>query len=207
MPRVMSSTTDYVALAWSHLRSRGDIDSILRELLGFHALKLSQYEGEDKIRPVMHLVSSVKLILDLQRTYLQSRDQTGVLNTYLVDPKLLLSTILHLTHLKSSIFPRGRPILSQYMIYRFFIAQTILSGVRAVLLQSLALGVEYESQIQTIKKAICDAWEEEKLTSAEKFIYGVCVSTLRIIPPENLFLPACGHTDFDLPKYTTGLVS
>ena len=207
MPRVMSSTTDYVALAWSHLRSRGDIDSILRELLGLHALKLSQYEGEDKIQPAMHLVSWVKLILDLQRTYLQSRDQTGALKTYLVNPELLLSTILYLTHLKSSIFPRDRPILSEYIIYRFFIAQTILSGVRAVLLQSLALGVEYESQIQTIKKAICDAWEEEKLTSAEKFIYEVCMSTLRIMPRGNLALPACGHCDFDLPKYTTGLVS
>ena len=203
----MSSTTDNVASAWSHLRSRGDIDSILRELLGLHALKLSQYEGEDKIQPAMHLVSWVKLILDLQRTYLQSRDQTGALKTYLVNPELLLSTILYLTYLKSSIFPRDRPILLQYIIYRFFIAQTILSGVRAILLQSSALGVEYENQIQPIKKAIYDAWEEEKLTSAEKFIYGVCVSSLRIIPSANLSLPACGHSDFNLPKYTTGLVS
>lgn len=201
------SSTHYIASAWSHLCSRGDIDSILRELLGLHALKLSQYEGEDKIQPAMHLVSWVKLILDLQRTYLQWRDRTEALGTYLVDPELLLSTILHLTHLKSSIFPRDRPIFPGYMIYRFFIAQTILSGVRAVLLQSSALGVEHESRIRTIEKAIRDAWEEEKLTSAEKFIYKVCVSTLRTVPLGDLELPACGRGDFNLPKYTTGLVS
>lgn len=228
-------TARIVAEAWRELVERKDIDIVIYELIGRYEVSIipphkTSY-SEERLKRAMQAVSQLKLILDLQRTYLQSLDGREELDSFRINTNLLISILLYLNQLKTLIQTRainiatnGRrngdlpdrmfdKISAEDRTYRFLIAQTILSGVRALLLQTKP---SMHPELKQLSQALLDTWSDVRSTEEiEDFIiHRLCVGSLDQVLSEIedgivsplLCSPCCGHHDIKLPRYSTGLV-
>jgi hypothetical protein len=124
-----------IASIWFVLYGRQDIDHILRELVGRHVLDVSlgRSDSSHQRQATVSHVQALKVIFDLQRTYLQSSAPSAECTSSLLPYELLLSIILYLLDVIASEFssstglPVGETLDS-------LTAQTLLSGLRALLL-------------------------------------------------------------------------
>lgn len=209
----------YFAEVWDRLKSRTDIDSLVRESFGEYDLQSALFEPRSPglVKVSMTVVVSMRVVFDLQRTYLQSGDRSPEIISYLISPTMIILTLRKLMNLKSSLFPPGS--LRDDCDQSCFIAQTILSGIRILMLRSRYPEKCLSSdQKHGLLDRLTRAWdfnEERNMSSVEKFIIrDICVPSLESIPTRDsptlpthpqLFQPACGgHT---LQSYLIGLVS
>ncbi|OCK85328.1 hypothetical protein K432DRAFT_400416 [Lepidopterella palustris CBS 459.81] len=173
-----------VAEAWRYLEGRHDIADILREILGQHALDSSHQVQEDtagNIEVSLRIIIWIKVILDLQRTYL-SGNVSGVnecppyLLPCLLPSEPVFSIIMYLIQVKSKLFPSQTTIMTrEFASQRYFIAQTILSGFRLLLLRNEIVSPQNKRLLQ---RAIIYAWQHDRLTGVEQFVVSDVFSEL-----------------------------
>ena len=193
------------ATVWMQLKARTDIDNILCETIGHYNLESSiPVSSDETLRDSLRLVVFFKVVFDLQRTYSQCSNSSAE-SAYLLQPKQLFLAIIHLIHLKARVYRRPRDTSVQFTTHRCFLAQTLVSGLRALWLRKYDLS---KDQISFLQRELNEAWKGEELTGLEKFIHQIVRRTiLEGLGDLNsdLSRPACGQAQ--LQSYSTGLVS
>jgi hypothetical protein len=201
-----------VAALWEQLR-RHDLANILREIIGQHALDLSVlYLQEDPIpdpTPSMRTVFWIKTFFDLQRTYLQGNtaghDTDPLVVPYLLPSDLVYSTIMFMIQLKTRLFPGHSATQGDFSSQRLDILQTILSGVRVILLRKETLPAEKK---YTLAKALHTAWHHGRLSEGEKcLVYELLPEGIDQIPQYEMEDVPVSPFDARLPPWSSGLVN
>ncbi|RJE21159.1 hypothetical protein PHISCL_06504 [Aspergillus sclerotialis] len=163
-----------VAAVWEQL-GRHDVANILREIMGEHAAELAVLQVRSglvsNIEPVTRMVFWVKAIFDLQRTYLQGvagvSDCHPYVVPYLLSSETVYSTLMYLVRVKSELFPSATATILEFAQYRYFLAQTLLAGVRVLLLRGEGLLDEMKGNLE---HAIRVAWNHPGLSNAEQYL-------------------------------------
>lgn len=189
----------HLAGVWSALQLRPDIDHILRELIGRHALdaSLCSTDGHRLRNVSFQYLVSLKAIFDLQRTYLQSSNPTFESRSALLQHDLLFRAIMHLLEVKVGSFSYQRD-LPDHGKYCSFVAQVLLSGLRALLLQKHSLSSEDHKKLIN---RFDEVWKDEHLESVDHFVIKwLCRQIIQELPNdlENSIYakPACGFVNF-----------
>jgi hypothetical protein len=197
-----------LAAIWSTLQGRLDIEHIVLELIGHYYLDVLRYRsdrGRLRSSAFQHIVA-LRAIFDLQRTYLQSSELSFQSKASLLPPEILFSTIVHLLEVKASAFCTD-DALADHAEYLSFIGQTLLSGLRALLLQTKSIPRnEFEQFLQRFE----EVWACETLCDADHFsIQLFCRRILVELSDESeskvYSIPACGMAH--LQDFYGGLVS
>src|SRR3954462_13380616 len=118
-----------IASIWFLLYGRQDIDHILRELIGRHALDVSRGRSDSshaRQAAVSH-VQGLKAIFDLQRTYLQSSVPSVRYMSFLLPYELLFSIVLYLLDAIAAEFSSSTRLHVGDTL-NSLMAQTLLSG-------------------------------------------------------------------------------
>ncbi|KAF2274287.1 uncharacterized protein EI97DRAFT_435373 [Westerdykella ornata] len=170
----MSLHHNKLAQVWISLQGRHDIAGILREIIGQQSIDsaLNDNDAADSESSI-EAVIWIKTIFDLQRCYL-----SGIANgaaecppyvfSYLLPPELLLSSILYLVNLKTRLFPSQTTLITkEFTRPRQILAQTILSGLRLLLLKKEHVAPHGKRRLQ---KSINSAWQNDRLHGVERFI-------------------------------------
>lgn len=207
----MSTRHRLLADVWQHLQGRTDIPSILREIIGSFEFALLEDESrrtDESIRTVIW----IKTIFDLQRCYL-SGNATGVHDcppyvlSYLLPSELLFSTVIYLINVKTRLFPSQTTLLTrEFTRPRHILVQTLLSGLRLLLLRKEKLTLQEARRLQN---AVNTSWKEDRLHGVERFV----VSDLFAAVLDSVNETACDNpysaefSNARLPSYAAGLVS
>jgi len=198
-----------LAAIWAQLETRTDIDNILCEVIGRNSLEASVLltDSAEVLSSSLHLVVFFKVIFDLQRTYSQGLRPSSEC-PHLLRPKQLLLGIVYLLRLKCRVFHRSGDTSDQYVAKRSFIAQTLVSGLRALWLRRYPLTPD---EINQLRSSFHEAWDRDELKGLDLFlIQTICQGTLQELyelsnQPSELSYPAC--KEVTLRDYSTGLVS
>jgi hypothetical protein len=163
----MSQQHINLAQVWQHLQGRHDVSNILREIIGELAL---QYE---EIHDFVRKIIWIKTIFDLQRTYL-SGNVAGLAEcppyvlSCVLPSELLLSTILYLVNAKERLFSSQTTLMTrEFTRPRHILSQTLLSGLRLLLLRKEDIAARDKRRLQS---AINAAWQHDRLHGVEKFV-------------------------------------
>jgi hypothetical protein len=200
-----------LAQVWEHLQGRHDIANLLREIVGQHAIASHDTESRS-IEESIRTIGWIKIVFDFQRCYL-SGIATGVADcppyvlSCLLPPDLLFSTILYLISIKTSLFSSQTTLMTrEFTRPRYILAQTILSGLRLLLLQKEGINANDQRRLQN---AINQAWREDRLHGVERFIvcelFAEILNALSEPSRENPY--AREWANAKLPAYAAGLVS
>lgn len=197
-----------VAAVWKDLQRRPDIDHILLELIGRYSLDVALCRTDyHRLRSIsyQHAVA-LKVVFDLQRTYLQSSRPSFESKSALLHHDLLFSAIIHLLDLKAETF-RGTSKTPDYYPYCSFLAQVLLSGLRALLLRRRSLSAK---EYDTLTNRFDQVWRDERLENADLFVVqSLCRRIIQELfkgaQDSKYALPACGTVD--LPDFFHKLVS
>lgn len=168
MDSIIVMSHQQLAAVWSVLQLRPDIDHILRELIGRYSLEVSLCGTDShQLRTVsFHHLVSLKAIFDLQRTYLQSPNPTFESRSALLQYDLLYLAIMHLLGVKAESLSY-RNSLPDHGKYCSFLAQVLLSGLRALLLQRQTLSSEKR---EILIDRFDEVWRDEHLESVDHFV-------------------------------------
>ncbi|KAF2261628.1 hypothetical protein CC78DRAFT_343557 [Lojkania enalia] len=163
-----------LAAVWLHLQGRHDIANILREIIGQHSVDLSLQDEESRNpEESIRTIIWIKTIFDLERCYL-SGNATGISEcppyvlSCLLPSELLFSTILYLVNAKTRLFPSQTTLLTrEFTRPRHILAQTLLSGLRLLLLRKENIATQEQRRLQI---SINTAWHNDRLHGVEQFI-------------------------------------
>lgn len=211
-PASMSFQHRNLAEVWQHLEGRHDLANILREIIGQHSVETTLQE--DVTRSTGESVRTViwiKTIFDLQRCYF-SGNATGVAEcppyvlSCLLPPELLFSSILYLINIKTRLFSSHTTLMTrEFTRPRHILAQTILSGLRLLLLRKESLATNDKRRLQN---AINMAWQDDRLLGVERFIvsdlFAGILDSINDTSRENPY--HLEWTNAKLPTYAAGLV-
>jgi hypothetical protein len=198
------------AKVWIQLEKRADIDNILRELIGQHALETSTlgHDSERLLTSSLHLAVYMKTIFDLQRLY-ALHPESSRLSSHLLQAKQLLLAIIYLIKLKSGLFRHSQASTAdatpQCEEYRSFMAQALVSGLRALLLRKYQMSPDERNHL---RQAFEESWGSDRDVALDDFlIRTLCPKMLDELcsPLSDLSSPACGEGT--LRDYDTGLVT
>src|SRR5215471_376792 len=89
-----------LAKVWVHLQSRGNTTNILREILGELALRVDGKRPETVFELSLRFTAWIKVIFDMQRTYLQGTNLSAVPCGRLIPPSDLLTAIQKVVDIK-----------------------------------------------------------------------------------------------------------
>ena len=203
-----------VAAVWEQL-GRADIANILREIIGDHATQLAISQVQNglvvDIEPLVLMVFWIKAIFDQQRSYLQgltsARDCHPSLHRYLLPSETIYSTLMYLIRVKAELMPMTTVTVRDHAQYRYSLAETVLAGVRLLLLRRGGLHGEMKSNLE---RAMKTAWQHPGLSSAENYL-------IKILLPKAIGDIGCVENMNDpgssvasgrpsLPTYASGLV-
>jgi hypothetical protein len=194
------------AAIWIQLQARTDIGNILRELIGQHSLESSVLvdNSDELLNSSLRLIVFVKVIFDLQRTYSQCSTPSSE-SPRLLQPRQLFLALIYLLRLKSRVFCRSEDTSIQYATQRSFLAQALVSGIRALWLRKCPFP---EDDIFQLRDTFNEVWNGDVLNYLDGFLIRIL---RRMIleglsdPQSELSRPACGQVQ--LQNYSTGLVS
>lgn len=163
-----------VAATWEQL-GRHDIANILREVVGEHAAELAVVQIQDglvsNIEPLTRMIFWIRTIFDLQRTYLQGvarlSDCNPYIQPYLLSSEIVYATLMYLVRVKNELFPTTTVTIRESAQYRYFLAQTLLSGVRLLLLRGEDLDDERKSNLES---GVRSAWRHPGLSGTEHYL-------------------------------------
>ena len=216
---------EILAEIWKHLEKRLDIESLVQEIIGKHSLQTASITSTSTNSQLcassLHLFVTLKIIFDLQRAYLQSCEPDSRTRAYILELDQLRLTIQYLIHVKSQPCWCGngnkngngkshvRPNNAQDQEYNgqlYFLAQTLVSGLRALWLHPQQLPLQ---QVSNLTKSFNAAWNDLPLDAGTSFLIdGLCRRILQELderPKSGLAKPACEV--LRLPDYELGLVS
>jgi hypothetical protein len=197
---------------WNHLEKRTDIDNILRELIGQHALEASVSGGSLGDAQTFQFVVSLKILFDLQRVYLQSLN-TASQAYFLQIPQLFLALSYLLQIMPGIVSRRG---LKEELPWaeRMFLLLTILSGFRVLSLRNqveIASGISQPIlSVENLGKlrGSCKSWDDGERTDLDRFVIdGLCEAILDdiggVTPASTMRRP---RMEVELPDYLQSLV-
>ena len=196
-----------IALVWSVLYGREDVNSILLESIGSHSLDVSVHRGDpERLRKaIFHHVLNLKIIYDLQRSYLQSSPCKSKTLLSLLRREVLLSSILHLLDVTAVALSlaSGSPSPVGGTVY----AQTLVSALRAL---SLHDGAMTENEHEVLDRRFEETFKNRHLGDLDNFtINFVCRGIIKDLllgtEPRELSTPTCGVTA--LPDFFSEPVS
>lgn len=205
-----------VAAVWDLLEGRHDVANILREVVGQHVTDLAMLQLQEDliahIEPLMRIVAWIKTIFDLQRSYLQATTGADELHPYLaaclIPSDLVFSTLMYLIQVKSRLFPSGTMTIREFSKHRYFIAQTLLSGLRLLLLRNECLSAEKKHNME---RAINSVWQHPRLSPVEQFVVSElipeAIDALRSSEPPGSHYASPDQHSSSIPTFTAGLVS
>jgi hypothetical protein len=200
-----------LADVWRELLDHCDTENVIREIFGDFDIYQAPSSFQDIYKPSRQLLLRLRIIFDLQRTYLQSRasqPRTPKVASYIISPDLHHAIILRIVQLGTTTqFQHGiDPVENSF--HQLLIVQTLFSAFRAFMLQQGELTDIQLDELRLRVEGLAHAWEnriQQALPEAEDFI-------LRTVLPqtlEQLRHPqvsatiksvACGN--FDFPEYT-----
>jgi hypothetical protein len=191
----------YLALAkvWIHLQPRLDTSNIIREILGQYALSVAGKQSEIVRALSFRFVVWMKVIFDMQRTYSQSAGPSTASIPYLVHPRLLFAAIYKIVDIRSQVYGDVSEVDSVYLEHRCFVAQVLLSGLRALLLRK---GEFSATEILGIRQEVSN-WVSH--SSLEETVLKRCLDAITYIPSSpgasgrsNIHKPACDILEREL---------
>ncbi|KAF1817394.1 hypothetical protein P152DRAFT_510633 [Eremomyces bilateralis CBS 781.70] len=164
-----------LAVAWDVVKGRPDIANIVQEIVGQHVgdLSLLQLQANvlDHISSVTRVVSWIRILFDLQRTYPNGPgpgiDAATSPLTSTLSSENIISCMLYLIQIKSKLFPAQSTVDFETARFRYHVAFTLLAGVRILLLRNDALSPD---QRGGLKRSIVAAWQHTSLPEDEKFL-------------------------------------
>lgn len=209
----MSLRHKSLAEVWQHLQGRHDIASVLREIIGQHSIESTLLEDESrKTEESIRTVIWIKTIFDLQRCYLGG-NATGVSDcppyvlSCLLPSELLFSTIIYLINVKQRLFSSQTTLMTrEFTRPRHILAQTLLSGLRLLLLRKEKITPQEARRLQT---AINASWKDDRLHGVERFVVsGLFAAVLDAVNETARDNPyRTEWLNARLPTYAAGLVS
>ena len=182
-----------IADIWTQLEGRTDIDNILREVVGQYSFESSVASDPEELQRLsLRLVVFLKVVFDLQRTYVPCLTDPCK-SSHLLQHKQLCFAVIHLVRIKSEVFHHHAGISTQYIAYRSFLARALVSGLRALWLHKRPFPSQLREKIQ-------EAWklEVENLNDQEKFLIrlvGQMQEACLQDPESELSSPACGQIE------------
>ncbi|KAF2796433.1 hypothetical protein K505DRAFT_359320 [Melanomma pulvis-pyrius CBS 109.77] len=207
----MSLRHKSLAEVWQHLQGRHDIASVLREIIGQHSIESTLLEDESrKTEESIRTVIWIKTIFDLQRCYLGG-NATGVSDcppyvlSCLLPSELLFSTIIYLINVKQRLFSSQTTLMTrEFTRPRHILAQTLLSGLRLLLLRKEKITPQEARRLQT---AINTSWKDDRLHGVERFVVsGLFAAVLDAVNETARDNPyRTEWTNARLPTYAAGL--
>ncbi|KAF1997213.1 hypothetical protein P154DRAFT_296300 [Amniculicola lignicola CBS 123094] len=207
----MSFQHKNLAEVWQQLQGRHDIANILREIIGQHSVdSTSQEDGSRNTEDSIRTIIWIKAIFDLQRCYL-SGSTTSVAEcppyvlSCLLPSELLFSSVIYLVHVKQRLFSSQTTLLTrEFTRPRHILSQTLLSGLRLLLLRKEKLAPHNERRLQT---AINSAWQHDRLHGIERFVvsdlFAGCLDSLNETTRDDPY--ATERSNARLPTYAEGL--
>jgi hypothetical protein len=197
----------HLAEVWIQLEKRTDIDNVLCELVGQHSLESSVMDdGSDELLDsALRLAVYVKAIFDLQRTYSFPQASLQQHPLHFLRPRQLFLAIVYLIRLKIRVFRQPNAPTTYYVEQRSFMAQVIVSGLRALWLRKYQLSPD---EVLQLRGAYHEAWGGDDVAGFDGFlIQTLCPKMFDELscPSSSLSNPACGEVE--LRDYDTGLVS
>jgi hypothetical protein len=198
---------------WMLLESRFDTTSILKEILGDHSIHSMGQRKDHRLHALaFRLVVRLKVLFDMQRTYLQSCNPSDESRASLIEPSVLLATIHEVIQIGFEVHNSEIQTSTDHLPQPSLIAATALSGLRALMLHSdtsvdAALVQEVSNDIRKWKR-------KARKYELETFILSKCLLALDSIAPDvqlaggcgiQIRQPACGI--FELEDCARGLVS
>lgn len=202
-----------LAEVWAALQGRHDIASVLREIIGQHSIDTTLQDGDlSSPESSIQAIIWIKTIFDLQRCYL-----SGIANgaaecppyvlSCLLPSELLFTSIIYLINAKTRIFPSQTTLLTrEFTRPRHILAQTILSGLRLLLLRKESIATHDKRRLQA---AINAAWQYDRLHGVERFIvsdlFAQSLDAVNDTSHENPYLTEWMNAK--LPTFAAGLVS
>jgi hypothetical protein len=154
-----------IADVWAVLARRGDVGHIMLELIGTHYMNICTARRERRLLRTAYVshIGSMKTILDLQRTYLQAAQVSNRL--CLLPLETLVPTITHLMDVVISSMVACSD-LSNEEAYNSLTAQTVLSGLRLLLLRGQTLSTKEHDQLSSRFEEIHERghWQSGSLT-------------------------------------------
>ncbi|KAI9376270.1 hypothetical protein BJX61DRAFT_552594 [Aspergillus egyptiacus] len=163
-----------VAAVWEQL-GRRDLENILHEIIGEHAASLAvsggQYGQTSEMESLTQSVLWIQTLFNMQRTYLQGlatmRDCHPYFVPYLISSEVIYSSLMYLVKVKTELFPCTKPTPPEFMRYRHLITQTLLVGIRLLILR----GDDIDSEMKfRLERAMRSAWEHPDLSISESFL-------------------------------------
>ncbi|CAG8975001.1 hypothetical protein HYALB_00012133 [Hymenoscyphus albidus] len=175
------------AVIWATLQGRLDINNLVQELVGRYQLEIGK-SGNAR-----------------ERTYLQSSNSSPETKSCLLDTEILFNVLSHLLDVKSTIFGTNDGALPLEDARHSYIGQTLLSGLRALLLRNKRLSQE---DYELFNTKIEETWGGDDLEDVHHFIvYQLCRGILAELnttsPAFRGSEPACGTVL--LPDFHKGL--
>lgn len=205
-------------LVFERLHGRHDIADVLRDIIAKHALDSSllqlQENSASNTESSICVIVWIKVIFDLQRTYLQACAGVNECPPYLlpclIPSELVFSTITYLIQVKLRLFPNQTNIITrEFAKQRYFIAQTLLSGLRLLLLRNEGFHPQKKSLLQS---TISAAWQQGRFCEAEQFVvsevFSEVLDLIRPIECPNEHFHPLEPTNWskaNLPTFSAGL--
>lgn len=208
----MSFQHRILAEVWQHLEGRNDIANIVREIIGQQSVDSALQDDNWKlVEETTRTIIWLKAIFDLQRCYLTGL-ATGIAEcppfvlSCLLPHDLLFSAILYLIDVKNRSFSSQTTLMTrEFTRPRHILTQTVLSGLRLLLLRKESLTLAEKRRLQN---AINSAWRDDRLFGVERFvvsdIFAGVLDTMNEAHRENPY-----HREWEnsnLPTYAAGLV-
>ncbi|KAF2826414.1 hypothetical protein CC86DRAFT_467125 [Ophiobolus disseminans] len=207
----MYSQHKHLAAAWEHLQGHHDVSAILREIIGHHALQgVFQDDDSDLSNDSFEALIWIKILYDLQRCYLGGTS-TGASHIsseatkWLLPPDLLFSSIIYLINVKVRVFSSETTLMTkEFTRPRLILAQTVLSGLRLLLLQQDQISAH---QRRSLRIALNEAWRNDDLQGVECcIIKQVFAAALDVInDPHHVDAYRTERENARLPTYTSSL--
>jgi len=115
---------------WAYLQSRKDLDNILCEVVGSSILQ-SALPSDSLLR----CLCVIKVILDLQRVYLQPRRLSETARSLLLSPVRIVDVLHFILENSRKWKTLNEPLKSEHLqSVELHVCQTVLSGIRALVL-------------------------------------------------------------------------
>jgi hypothetical protein len=186
---------DVLAKVWILLQTRIDICSIIREVLGHYTL--ASVGGSASTENAFSFFVWMKVIYDLQRTYSQSSDPSPESRSYLLPPRILLTTIHYVLKEGSRLYSHQHGADKRSLARRYFVARVLLSGLRALQLRGMESGGFSTQEIDEISTFVHIWRSEAGGITQEQFMLTKCQGAISQIrrgpgPGDIWHMPASG---------------
>ena len=218
---------DSIAAIWTQLEKREDLMTTLRDAVGQYVMETApcdkDYSSPNSILAFNRLINIVRTAFHLRRVYLQPRQPSTSIESFLIEPPLVVEILVFLLTVKDDCIPVRQDL--------GLVEEKILRSIGTVLLAGLRLLTLLKSKV-TVRLSL-DYWAltagtlKKKLAnwplggSVHRILIGeLCqsflleLSTTAEAPLTGSIKPPCGfhedHTgtvdDVDLPNFNDGLV-